>query len=445
MTMLSPGDAKAVTDALLARSQADACIVNIEGVDGTNLRFARGNATTNGASSRLTVRVESHFGKRAGAAQVSGLDAAALAEAVARSEEIARLSPENPELMPPLGPQVYEAGAGYDAATAEVRVEQLATATKPVIAAARSREVDAAGYAAAAREFTVVATSAGLFAHEPRTAAEFTMTARNRAGTWSGWGGAGETRFGRLDMARIGERAIDKGAHTTAPIALDPGKYTVILEPSAVCDLVGWMLWYTGARYADEGRSFFSRKGGGNRIGEKLFADSVTIVSDPSDPVAPEPTFADDGLPRHRTVWVEAGVLKNLVYPRFWAEKTGHAPIAAPRGFVMAGGGATVDDMVRDTKRGVLVTRFWYIRMLDTQKLVLTGLTRDGNFYIENGRIVGPANNFRFNESPVAMLANVLALGKSERTRSGENEDTLCAAPTLLVKDFTFSSRSDAI
>jgi predicted Zn-dependent protease len=271
------------------------------------------------------------------------------------------------------------------------------------------------------------------------------MTARNRAGTWSGWAGAGETRFGRLDMARLGKRAIEKGTHTAAPIVLDPGKYTVILEPSAVCDLVGWMLWYMGARFADEGRSFFSRKGGGNRIGDKLFADSVTITTDPSDPVAPEPTFAGDGQPRHRTAWIESGVLKNLAYPRFWAQKTGHAPIPPPRGFVMAGGNATVDDMVRDTKRGVLVTRFWYIRMLDAQKLVLTGLTRDGNFYIEDGRIVGPANNFRFNESPVAMLANVLAVGPSERTRSGENEDSLCATPTLLVKDFTFSSRSDAI
>jgi predicted Zn-dependent protease len=443
--MLSPGDAKSITDALLARSKADACIVKIEGSDSANLRFARGNATTNGAASKLSVRVESHFGKRAGAAEVSGRDVDALAEAVTSSEEIARLSPENPELMPPLGPQAYDAGAGYDAATAAVRVDRLAAEAKPIIAEARNRGVDAAGYAATLESFTAVATSAGLFAHEPRTAAEFTMTARNRAGTWSGWGGAAETRFGRLDMARIGDRAIEKGAHGTTPIALDPGKYTVILEPSAVCDLVGWMLWHTGARYADEGRSFFSRKGGGNRIGEKLFADSVTIVSDPSDPVAPEPTFADDGLPRHRTEWVAAGVLKNLTYPRFWAEKTGHAPIARPRGFVMTGGSATLDDMVRDTKRGVLVTRFWYIRMLDAQKLVLTGLTRDGNFYIENGRIVGPANNFRFNESPVAMLANVLALGASERTRSGENEDSLCAAPTLLVKDFTFSSRSDAI
>jgi predicted Zn-dependent protease len=445
MTMLSPGDAKSVADRVLARSKADACIVKISGSDGANLRFARGNATTDGATSKLAVRVVSHFGRRAGAAEVTGLDADALAAAVVRSEETARLAPEDPELMPPLGPQAYDPGAGYDAATAALRVEHLAAATKPIIAVAGKRDVDVAGYAAALQRFTAVATSAGLFAHEPRTAAEFTMTARNRAATWSGWAGAVETRFDRLDMTRIGTRAIEKSAHSAAPIALDPGKYSVILEPSAVCDLVGWMFWYMGARYADEGRSFFSRKGGGNRIGEKLFADGVTIMSDPSDPVAPEPTFADDGLPRHRTVWVEAGVLKNLTYPRFWAAKTGHAPISQPRGFVMVGGSATLDDMVRDTKRGVLVTRFWYIRMLDPQKLVLTGLTRDGNFYIENGRIVGPANNFRFNESPVAMLANVLALGASERTRSGESEDSLCAAPALLVKDFTFSSRSDAI
>jgi predicted Zn-dependent protease len=443
--MLAPGDAKAIADRLLARSSADGCIIKIESSEGANLRFARGNATTNGTTSKLSVRVEAHVGKRAGAAEASGRDADALMAAVTRAEEIARLAPENPELMPPLGPQEYDPGAGFDAATAAVGTERLAAAAKPIIAAAATRDLDVAGYAAARQGFTAVATSAGLFAHESRTAAEFTMTARNRTGTWSGWAGVAETRFGRLDMARIGQRAIDKGAYNAAPIALDPGKYTVILEPSAVCDLVGWMLYYTGARYADEGRSFFSRRGGGNRIGEKLFADGVTIASDPADAAAPEPTFADDGLPRRRTVWVEAGVLKNLTYPRFWAQKTGHAPIAQPRGFAMAGGTASVDDMVREVKRGVLVTRFWYIRMLDPQKLVLTGLTRDGNFYIEDGRIVGPANNFRFNESPVAVLANALAFGPSERTRGGENEDSLCAAPTLLVKDFTFSSRSDAI
>src|SRR5580700_10152968 len=143
--MLSPSDAKAIADRLLARSKADGCIVRIEGADDTNLRFARGNATTNGSSSKLSVRVESHFGKRAGAAQVSGLDADALADAVARSEEIARLAPENPELMPPLGPQAYDPGAGHDPATAAVRVDRLAAATKPIVTEAGNRGVDVAG------------------------------------------------------------------------------------------------------------------------------------------------------------------------------------------------------------------------------------------------------------------------------------------------------------
>src|SRR5262252_7342752 len=363
--LLSPDDAKRITDRLLSRTRAQHCTVKIEGSAGTNLRFARGSATTNGSGSTLYVYIQSRFGRRWGGATVSSLDERDLDETQRNSEEIARAAPENPGATPPLGPQTYEQGAGYDAETAGVRAARLATAAKPVIDEAGSQALDVAGFAVARQSFDAFATSAGLFVHERHTGAEFTVTARNKAGTWSGWAGVSETRFGRLDTSRLGQRAIDKAAHTTTPVRLEPGKYTIILEPSAVSDLVGSLLGSMNAQPADEGRSFFSRKGGGNRIGEKLFQDNVTVVSDPADPVAPEPTFADDGLPRHRTAWVEAGVLKNLTYPRFWAEKTGHAPIARPRGFAMAGGSATVDDMVREVKRGVLVTRFWYIRMLD--------------------------------------------------------------------------------
>ena len=442
---LAPDEAKRIADRLLARSKAEHCIVSITGREDTNLRFARGNATTNGAQSTLQVRIESTFGKRSGAASASGRDEETLAQAVARSEEIARAAPENPETLPPLGPQKYAAGAGYDAATAAVRAGDLAAASKPVIDAAGKRAIDLTGYSSAGREFAAVATSAGLFAHEPRTGAEFTVTARNRAGTWSGWAGVAETRVGRLDATRLGARALDKAAYTAPPVRLDPGRYTVILEPSAVADFVSNMMWFMDARPADEGRSFFAKKGGGNRIGEKLFADKVTIYSDAGDPVAPVATFDDEGLPHERTVWVADGVLSNLVYSRYWAQQKDRAPVPQSRSFVMAGGTTSTDEMIRDVKRGVLVTRLWYIRVLDPQKLVLTGLTRDGNFLIENGRIVGPALNFRFNESPIAILANTLAVGPSERTRGGEDERPSVAAPTLLVKDFTFSSASDAI
>jgi predicted Zn-dependent protease len=443
--LLSPSDAKRVADRLLSRSKADHCVITMGGDDAANLRFARGSATTNGYRSSLRVKVESRFGKRSGAVSVTGLDDNALDEAVARSEVMAQSAPENPELLPPPGPQSYPSGAGYDADTVAVRADRLAAETKPVIDEAARRNVDVTGYGAAGHRFEAMATSAGLFAHDRQTGAEFTVSARNREGTWSGWAGVSETRFGRLDIARLGRRAIDKATYAAPPIRLEPGKYTVILEPSPVCDLVGHMLWFMNARPADEGRSFFSAKAGGNKIGEKLFPDDVTIFSDPGDRVAPERVFGDEGLPQRRTAWVENGVLRNLVYSRFWAQQKGREPISRSRSFVMAGGPTSIDDMVRATKRGVLVTRLWYIRVLDPQKLVLTGLTRDGNFLIEDGRIVGPTLNFRFNESPIAMLANVLAVGPSERTIGGETEVSAVSAPTLLVKDFTFSSPSDAI
>ena len=443
--LLSSTDARRLADRVLSRSKADHCIVSMRGRDSANLRFARGSSTTNGNRNALQITIESRFGRRAGAASVTEVDDAALAQALARSEEIARTAPENAELMPPLGPQSYEVGAGYDAPTAAMRVDGLAAASKPVIDAALGRNVDVAGYSITHDGFSAVANDAGLFAYDPRTAAEFTVTARNKAGTWSGWAGVSETRFGRLDTARLGRRAIEKAAHTAPPVALEPGKYTVILEPSAVSDLVGWMLWFMNARSADEGRSAFSRRGGGNKIGDKLFQDNVTIYSDPADPVAPEPAYAGEGIPQRRTLWVENGVLRNLYYTRYWAQQKGREPVAPPQSFVMAGGSTSTDEMIRNVTRGVLVTRFWYIRLVDPRTLLVTGLTRDGNFLIQDGRIAGPVLNFRFNESPIAMLGNVLAIGASERTRSGESEDTIASVPTLLVKDFNFSSLSEAI
>ena len=280
--LLSAIDAKRLADRLLSRSKADHCVITMGGGDGANLRFARGSATTNGYRSSLRVKVDSRFGKRSGAVSMTGLDDNALDEAVSRSELMARSAPENPELLPPPGPQSYPSGAGYDAATAEVRADRLAAETKPVIDEAARRNIDVTGYSAAGHRFEAIATSAGLFAHDRHTGAEFTVSARNREGTWSGWAGVSETQFGRLDAARLGRRAIDKAAYAAPPVRLEPGKYTVILEPSPVSDLVGSMRVVHECAAGRRGRSFFSAKGGGNKIGEKLFPDDVTIFSDPT-------------------------------------------------------------------------------------------------------------------------------------------------------------------
>ena len=443
--LLTPAETNAITDRLLSTSRADSCVVAINGGDRTNLRFARNNATTNGSLSALSVGITSTFGGRSGSVSVNGLEGEALTQAQGRAEEIARLAPVNPEYMPPLGPQSYAAGMGYDESSANKRAGHLAVGAKTVIEQAVARNINAAGYGETSRGFSAIATSAGLFAYDRSTQSRFAITARNEAGTWSGWAGGLETRFDRLDIAALGARAIDKAAYDVAPVDLDPGKYTVILEPSAVADLVSYLLWNLDARSADEGRSFLAKKGGGTKLGEKLFHETVTITSDPEDPIVPEPVYGVDGLPQKRTAWVEAGVVRNLAYSRFWAQKMGREPQPQSQTFVMRGGPTSIADMIKDTKRGVLVTRLWYIRDVDPQTLLLTGLTRDGNFLIENGRIAAPARNFRFNESPVAMLSNIVAMGPSERTHGGEVDGAAFAAPPLLVKDFTFSSKSSGI
>ena len=175
------------------------------------------------------------------------------------------------------------------------------------------------------------------------------------------------------------------------------------------------------ARHADEGRSFFSKKGGGNKLGDKLFPDKVNVYSDPHDPIAPGGIYSTDGLPAQRRNWIERGVLRELTYSRYWAKKRRRAPKPAPTNIVMPGGTATQDELISTLKRGILVTRFWYIREVDPRTLLLTGLTRDGTFLIEDGKIIRPVKNFRFNESPVAMLNNIEAMGKSERAIGAEN------------------------
>jgi predicted Zn-dependent protease len=201
------------------------------------------------------------------------------------------------------------------------------------------------------------------------------------------------------------------------------------------------------ARQADEGRSFFARRGGGNRLGEKLFDSRVTITSNPAEKNAETDPFTGTGLPISPEVWIENGVLRTLSYSRFWAAKTGVPPRAAPSNLLIAGGDASVDDMIRSTKRGVLITRFWYIRPLNPRTVAYTGLTRDGTFLIENGRVGRPVTNFRFNQSLMDLLANVDMLGPAMRVAANESGATGIAvvAPALKVRDFTLSSVSDAI
>ncbi len=225
--------------------------------------------------------------------------------------------------------------------------------------------------------------------------------------------------------------------------AIEPGKYTVILEPAALMaaddlSLLGGLMYSLDAREADEGRSFLSKKGGGNRKGEKLFDERINIYSDPLNAEVPGSAFDGEGLPTKRMTWIEKGVVKNLYYSRFWAQKNRQPATAFPSGFIMEGGTQSTAELIKSTAKGILVTRLWYIRDVDPQTLLYTGLTRDGTFYIENGQIKFPIKNLRFNESPIIMLNNLEAIGRPQRL--GGN-----LVPPLKIRDFTFTSLSDAV
>jgi predicted Zn-dependent protease len=230
-------------------------------------------------------------------------------------------------------------------------------------------------------------------------------------------------------------------------VAIEPGRYTVVFEPTAVGNLIQFIGRALNARAADEGRSFFSKPGGGNKIGSKVVDERVTIVSDPFDPDVAGSPFDNEGLPARRAVWIDRGVVTTLDYDRYWAQKQGVAPTASGGSLKMSGGSSTMDEMIASTPRGLLVTRFWYLRPVDQRTILYTGLTRDGTFLIENGKITRAVKNLRFNDSPVFMLNNLEALGTPVRVSASEDggPGQAIMVPPLKVRDFNFTSLSDAV
>ncbi len=429
----------------LAFSNAEGCRVWLEGRETDNFRFASRGGATNGTIGGARLTVTSTFGQRQGRATTNLLDDTALRDAVARSEVAARSAPENVEVMPPLGPQNYGTSAAYFRTTATLKGGALASLLDPAVSAAKRAGLDLAAFLQAGQWWRAFATSAGALGYDRATSIHLTVSARNARSTWSGWAAGHQNDASRLDVAALARNAVEKASAGPDPVALEPGKYVVLLEPPVVGQMVAQMMGHFGARSADEGRSFLARKGGGNKLGDRLFDERVTIASDPADDVAPGFALSTDGLPNRPVTWVEAGVVKNLMWSRYWAKKSGVEPIADPHFFFMRGGSDSVADMIRDVTRGVLVTRLWYVRMVDPRSLLLTGLTRDGTFLIENGAVTRPIANFRFNESPLAMLKNILAIGPSQRTYFAEAGSIAISVPPLLVKDFSFSSVAPGI
>lgn len=448
--LLTEKDARTLCEKLLSYVKADDANVSVNSDNYGHLRFAGNAFTTSGARENITANVTIWIDRKRGAASTNEIDDESLKATVALAEQLARISPVDREYMPTLGKQTYKPVDGYAEATSSISVSSRAKTINDVITACEKANVVGAGFHQARGTAGASATKNGNFSYDRTSLVSLSTTARTPDGTSSGYFLRNHFDVAKLDTARVANEAIRKALDARKPRALDPGTYPVILEPQAVADLLSGFAFSFDARSAEEGRSAFSAPGGKTKVGEKVFDERINIYSDPWHPDLPGSQSAQGGLPAQKIYLVRNGVVENLVYSRFWAKQKGKEPTPGPVNSIIESSQApvTLEDMIKSMDRGLLLGRFWYIRGLDPRTMSQTGLTRDGIWYIEKGKIQYPVKNFRFNQSLMQLLApgNVEMIGKSERVGSSEGQGgSASLLPALKVKEFHFSSQSEAV
>ncbi|HEY3250906.1 MAG TPA: metallopeptidase TldD-related protein, partial [Ignavibacteria bacterium] len=384
--ILDENESNRLLEKIQKYSTADSVVLTLRGGNTYNLRFAVNSVTTNGFSDSLSVTITSNFGKKVGTVTLNKFDDESIQSAVFKSEQIARLSPDNKEFMTPLTPQTYMEAKNYSPNTENLKSNDRASYLSYIIDESVKNNVISAGYFENSTNFTATKNSNGLFVYNKNTIGGLSSTVRTKDGTGSGRFEKQYVNIKKLDYKPLSDWVTKRSLLSRNPAEIKPGHYTVILESSAVADMVSLCLAFMNSRSADEGRSFFSKSDGGNKIGEELVSKKVLLYSDPADDHAPSITFTSEGLPRNKAIWFEDGILKNLHRNRFWAEKTGSPAIAFPSNLVMAGSNKSLDKLISETDYAILVTRFWYIRTVEPRTMLLTGLTRDGVVEIKAGK-----------------------------------------------------------
>ena len=441
--MLTPQEIQRIVEKALSFSTLPECSVTVSSSEQTYTRFANNAITMAGFSTRNSILIQSTRDSSTGEAQIGEITDDALRAAVKRSEQLAALSPVNPEHCAALGPQKFPATNDYDEPTARAGSTEIIPQVRAVVETAAKRKLTAAGLFERDHTITAIANKSGLYGLHRSADSGLTTTVRMPDGSSSGWAGHPSTRIGEIDGAQIAETACRKCVQWKNARRLDPGAYTVVLEPTAAGDVVRLIQGGFDARATEEGRTFLSRRGGGTIAGEKLFPDFIHLYTDPFDPRLPSAPWTADHLPTRRIEWIQSGIVKNLACNRYWSEKTHRPATPGLYPLYLGGGDASLEDLIRSVDRGLLVTHFWYIRFVNPKTLQHTGLTRDGLFLIEKGRIAEPVWNFRFNDSPVRLLQNARRLGRPVRVRGLEGG--MMVAPPILADDFRFTSVSEAI
>src|SRR6266567_4502790 len=445
--LLSEKETKATCARLLGFLKADDAEVNVNSDDFSHLRFAANGFTTNGRREDVTATVSVWIDKKRGSAATNELDDAALKRAAEQAEQLARISPVDKEYLPTLGPQTYKPTGGYVEQTVNLSLAARAETINRIIRSCEKEGLIGAGFHAANGAASGFATKNGNFHYQRSSLVSLSVTARTPDGGSSGYFLRNHFDIAKLDAARIGREAIHKALSSRNPRTLEPGVYPVILEAQAADDLIRFNF---DARSTDEGRSPYSAPGGKTKLGEKIFDERLSVYSDPWHPELPGSASAGDGLPAQQIYFVRAGVLANLQYSRYWANEQGKEPTPGPVNTIVESSApaVSVEEMIKATDRGLLVSRFWYIRSVDPRTALFTGLTRDGVWLVEKGRIQYPVRNFRFNQSILELLAhgNVEMIGASERVSGSETQGRGASlTPALKVKQFHFTSQSEAV
>ena len=397
-------------------------------------RFARNEITTAGENADFGVTLTVQLGLRSANASTNQVDAGSLDALVRRTLDAAKLAPELPETMPVLGKVKVTPATLSDPALVDLDAKTRAQGMLAALEPSRAKDLVTAGYLEVNAGTLARLSSAGLEVAAPFTGADFSVTARTKDGTGSGWNAVSTRTRKELDFARVGRIAAEKALASQKPTTIEPGRYTVVLESAAATELVSAFVTSLDRRAVDEGRSCFVGK-----LGTRVINERLTFVSDPKT-CAMVP-FDGEGVPLAARTWVDKGVVKELGTSRYWAKKQNVAATGAYDGVEVRGETVPTAKLFEGIKRGVLITRLWYVNSIDAQTLGITGLTRDGTFLIEDGVVTRPIKNFRINQSVLTALDRVDAVADVLETPGSPS----WRIPAMRTHEFLLASSSDAV
>jgi Predicted Zn-dependent proteases and their inactivated homologs len=440
--ILSEDQALSLLENVVKQSEAEAVFVSLSTGEESLSRFSENQISQNISKTVFSLSITSYFGNKSASAAVTDFDADAIAQTIKRSQELAKIAPADPEWMPLLPPQTYDLPpAAFDEATAAVSPLARAEMVQQACTIASQAGANASGTLSTEASLYAIASSTGLRACNHSTEANFSFTARIDNG--SSWTESTAWSISQLPIAQLAQQVVDRAIASRNPREITPGIYPVIFDGAAFADLLPWVIWSLDARAADEGRSFMSiadaeGKPAGNRAGEQIFSPMVQVQRNPAHPLLRSGNFFGDGLSNNYLEIIKNGVPESLSYSRYWGAQKGQESKGAFYPIVMTGSDQSLADLIAQTERGILVSRAWYVRYVNPKTLEVTGMTRDGTFWIEDGKIAYPIKNLRFNQVLPDMLRDVDAL--SEVKLYGGS-----IVPGVRVTAFNFTSITDSL